>query len=92
MFTALITRELKNRFDGLYKQYKDGLCDVAEIDHKNVKELLLDQAKTFFGNMRTKVTQVRHEVNQRVRQSESLRQLEDLITENEEYFGENAGA
>jgi len=42
--------------------------------------------------MRTKVTQVRHEVNQRVRQSESLRQLEDLITENEEYFGENAGA
>lgn len=92
MFTALITRELKNRFDGLYKQYKDGLCDVAEIDHKNVKELLLDQAKTFFGTMRTKVTQVRHEVNQRVRQSESLRQLEDLITENEEYFGENAGA
>ena len=29
MFTALITRELKNRFDGLYKQYKDGLCDVC---------------------------------------------------------------
>ena len=41
MFTALITRELKNKFDELYRGYKDGLCDVAEIDHANVREMLL---------------------------------------------------
>jgi hypothetical protein len=37
MFTALITRDLKRKFDGHYKQYKDSLCDVAEVDPKNVK-------------------------------------------------------
>ena len=42
MFTALITKELKQKFDSLYKTYKEGLCDIAEIDHQNVKELLLE--------------------------------------------------
>lgn len=37
MFTALMTRDLKNKFDSFYKGYKDGLCDVAEIDHDHVK-------------------------------------------------------
>lgn len=41
LFTALITRELKTKFDELYRNYKDGLCDVAEIDHANVREMLL---------------------------------------------------
>ena len=41
LFTALITRELKKKFDELYRGYKDGLCDVAEIDHANVREMLL---------------------------------------------------
>ena len=49
MFTALITKELKQKFDSLYKTYKEGLCDIAEIDHHNVKELLLEQAKEFFA-------------------------------------------
>lgn len=48
IFTALITRDLKTKFDNLYKTYKDGLCDVAEIEHSNVKEILTEQAKTFF--------------------------------------------
>ena len=63
IFTALMTRDLKTKFDSLYKTYKDGLCDVAEIDHDNVKELLLGQAKTFFSHMRSKVTSIRHDVN-----------------------------
>ena len=42
MFTALMTREIKTNFDTLYKGYKDGLCDVAEINHANVKDLLLE--------------------------------------------------
>ena len=48
MFTALMTRDLKNKFDDQYKTYKDSLCDVSEIDHTNVKKLLLEQAQTFF--------------------------------------------
>ena len=90
-FTALMTRDIKTKFDGLYKGYKDGLCEVAEIDHANVKELLLEQGKTFFATMRTKVANVRHEVNERVRNSQALKSLEELIGKNKEYFGENAG-
>lgn len=53
MFTALMTRDLKSRFDEQYRQYKDSLCDVAEIDHANVKDLLCGQAKLFFAQLRT---------------------------------------
>ena len=87
-----MTRDLKTRFDGLYKQYKDGLCDVSEINHKNVKELLEVQAKMFFANVRSRVGECRLEVNRRVRESEALRQLEKLVERNTEYFGDNAGA
>lgn len=41
MFTALITRDLKRKFDKEYKTYKDGLCDVAEVDPDNVKKLMI---------------------------------------------------
>ena len=87
-----MTRDLKSRFDGLYRQYKEGLCDVAEIDHGNVKELLSEQAKTFFETLRIKVAQVRRQVQQKVSDSGALRQLEDLVETNKEYFGENAGS
>ena len=54
-----MTRELKSKFDNLYKGYKDSLCDVAEIDHNNVKQLLVDQANTFFASVRSKVASTR---------------------------------
>ena len=38
MFTALMTREIKNNFDSLYKTYKENLCEVAEVDPQNVKQ------------------------------------------------------
>ena len=41
--------------------------------------------------MRSKVSQVRQEVSQKVKKSESLHQLEELISQNNEYFGDNAG-
>lgn len=42
--------------------------------------------------MRSKVRTVKHEVNMKVQNSESLIKLEKLIEQNSEYFGENAGA
>ena len=91
MFTALMTRELKTKFDREYKTYKDSLCDVAEIDHENVKQLLLSQAKNFFGSMRSKGASLRHDVNQKIQSSKALISLEELIEANGEYFGEKAG-
>ena len=35
---------------------------------------------------------MRTEVNTRVKESQSLKQLETLIEQNEDYFGENPGA
>ena len=52
LFTALITRDLKRKFDREYKAYKDGLCDVAEVEPDNVKELMMFQANEFFANVK----------------------------------------
>ena len=41
--------------------------------------------------MRTRVQTVKHEVNQRVEKSESLRELDTLVKANSEYFEEDAG-
>lgn len=91
MFIALITRDLKRKFDSQYMQYKDSLCDVAEVDPKNVKALMFTQVQDFFTNVRTHVKQVRHEINSRVKSSKALTDLEILIAHNEEYMGANAG-
>ena len=92
MFTAIITRELKKKYDGAYKQYKDNLCDTSEIEVNNVREQLLSQVNEYFSNVRSQVTAMRTEVNQRVKESTSLQELETLIESNQEYFGENPGA
>ena len=91
MFTALITRDLKRKFDREYKQYKDSLCDVAEVDPGNVKKLIVTQVHDFFTNVRNQVKQVRAEINGRVKSSQALIDLEVLIAQNEEYMGPNAG-
>ena len=41
--------------------------------------------------MRTRLQTVRHDVNQKVSQSQALRSLEELIKANGEYFGDGAG-
>jgi hypothetical protein len=91
MFTALITRDLKRKFDKEYKQYKDSLCDVAEVDPTNVKTLMVNQVTDFFANVRNQVTVVRTEIKERVKTSKALTDLEVLISQNEEYMGPNAG-
>jgi hypothetical protein len=53
LFTALITRDLKRKYDKEYQTYKDGLCDIAEVDPEHVKAHMLTQAKDFFKNIRT---------------------------------------
>ena len=91
MFTALITRDLKKKFDQQYKTYKDSLCDVAEVDPENVKKLMISQVKEFFATVRGQVKFVRSDIGQRVKTSQALVDLERLIAQNEEYFGPNAG-
>ena len=52
MFTAIITRELKKKYDQAYKGYKDNLCDTSEIEVANVKENMLNQVNEYFANVR----------------------------------------
>ena len=41
MFTAIITRDVKKKYDQAYKNYKENLCDTSEIEVSNVKEQML---------------------------------------------------
>ena len=52
MFTALITKDLKKKYDANYKAYKDSLCEVAEVDPGHVKEMLINSTKEFFHGVR----------------------------------------
>lgn len=40
MFIALVTKDLKKKFDAAYLDYKDSLCEVVDIETSTVKELL----------------------------------------------------
>jgi len=91
LFTALITRDLKRKFDREYKIYKDSLCEVAEVDPDNVKSHMVSQVQEFFAAVRNQVKVVRQEVTGRVKGSKALQDLETLIAQNGEYFGANAG-
>lgn len=53
---------------------------------------MLGQVNEYFSHVRSQVTSLRTEVNQRVKESTSLKELEHLIEVNQEYFGENPGA
>ena len=92
MFTALMTREIKNNFDSLYKTYKDNLCEVSEVDPQNVKQQLIQQTQEFFANLRKQTSGVKQIVRNKVKDSQNLKDLENLIESNQEYFGETAGA
>ena len=79
MFTAIITRDVKKKYDQAYKNYKENLCDTSEIEVSNVKEQMLTQVSEYFSRVRSQVTQLRTEVNQRITESSCLKELESLL-------------
>lgn len=40
MFTPLITKDIKRKYDVAYAQYKENRCEVAEIETDHVREVL----------------------------------------------------
>ena len=79
MFTAIITREVKKKYDQAYKNYKENLCDTSEIEVANVKEQMISQVTEYFKSIRSQVQTLRTQVNQRITQSTCLKELETLL-------------
>ena len=50
------------------------------------------QTKDFFARLRAKVKDVKGEITTKVKESQSLSQLQGLIDSNQEYFGQDAGS
>ena len=73
-------------------RYKKNLSDTSDMEVSIVKEQMISQVKEYFTHMKSQVTLMRTEVNQRVAQSTSLKKLELLIDGNQEYFGDHAGS
>jgi hypothetical protein len=52
LFTPLITKQLKKKFDAAYANYKESRGDIAEIEPQYVKELYIQKCNEYFNELR----------------------------------------
>lgn len=91
MFTPLITKQLKKRFDAAYTTYKDSIGDVSEVEPDCVRELLKTKCNDFFTELKGEVERLKSEVREKILNSEASKDLEKLICENREIFDPQVG-
>ena len=91
MFTPLITKQLKRRFDTAYASYKESRGDIAEIEPQYVRELLQNKCTEFFNELRYQVKTSQEQCTERIRKSQTLLELDQLFDKNKTYFDTQTG-
>ncbi len=91
-FTPLITKELKKRFDYAYATFKENRGDVAEIEPDHVKELFRKKSLEFFDSLRQHVKNSQELASEKIRNSRSLKELEDLMENNKNLLDDNSSS
>lgn len=91
MFTPLITKQLKRNFDAAYASYKESRGDVAEVEPEYVKEFVKQRLTQFFDELRAQVKACKESVTEKIRNSQSLQELEKLVEVNKDLFDEQVG-
>ena len=59
LFTPLITKQLKRKYDGAYASYKEGRADLSEVEPEYVKELLKKNCSEYFDKLRYHIDECR---------------------------------
>ena len=84
MFTALVTRDLKKKFDSVYTDYKLNRDNVSDIKPSHVQSHLVRQTSEYFKALREQVCHTKLNVRERIKNSTKLQQLEQLLGQNQE--------
>ncbi|CDW90665.1 macronuclear development protein 3 [Stylonychia lemnae] len=92
LFTPLITKDLKRKYDQAYLQYKESRCEVAEIETEHIKEIMVNRVKDFCKELQEQVNRCEEIIKQRIKDSASLKTLELLVEQNADLFSENQGS
>ncbi|CDW74940.1 UNKNOWN [Stylonychia lemnae] len=92
LFTPLITKDIKKRYDQQLAIYKDNLQKVQFIQEDYVKQKLTSEVQNYFKELKHQLTLIQTQLNNKIQSSESLKQLEDLMEKNKDLFSEKAGS
>lgn len=85
-FTALVTKQLKSEFDHAFTQFKQSRGQVTDCDPDIQKQRAAILVHKFFENVHSAVKALHGEVSAKIKNSQSLRELEQLLEENRELF------
>jgi len=89
-FSAIVTKDLKSKFDDSYKQYLAGLGKVGEINPQLAKDSLKTTANDFFKKLSEQVHQLRSSVLEKIKRSQSLKELELILSSSKEFLQEGS--
>ena len=85
-FTALVSKQLKGEFQQTFQDYKDNRSKVDQVDPNIVKQRAAITVQRFFANLMTEVKALQSQVNNKIKTSESLKELEHILESNQELF------
>ena len=85
-FVALVSKELKAEFANKYADYKNCRNAVHGVDPNLVKQRATIMVKSYFSTLLQRVHNLQQEVMQRIRNSESLRELEKKWEQNKQFI------
>lgn len=91
-YTALVCKDLRNEFNAAFNQYKNGLTAVSGVDADLVKQRAAILMQKFFAQVREKVTLLKQQTMEKIKRSESLRELERTLEETKEFMPGNSKA
>ena len=85
-FTAVVVKELKERFSKEFERYRHSLASMGDADPKLVKDQIQISVTHFFNQLREKVQDLRRNVMSQIEGSESWKNLEQVVQQNQEFF------
>eukprot|EP00347_Sterkiella_histriomuscorum_P001966 403369982 len=91
VFTPLITKDIKKRYDQAYKVFTERATNIEDIEPEKVKKLLIQQVRNYFQELRNQLKNQQSVVNQKIQSSETLKKLEDIMEKNSNFFSSDAG-
>ena len=85
-FIALVSKELNIKFQQAFNEYKTSISKLDQVDPEMVKQKFAAIVKEFFQQLQQRVAQLQGGVMEKIKHSESLKQLEKILEGSKEFF------
>jgi len=85
-FIALVSKELNFKFQQAFNEYKQSISKLDNVDPDLVKQKFAAIVKEFFQQLSQRVAELQDGVMVKIKNSESLKQLEKILEGSKEFF------